>query len=103
MPAHPLARLMTEYTNESAPAAPAPAGGGQQRVQVLCRDLGIEASNLLDEATVEATFLCDDGSAYAGDDYMLNIGWVWNEWAQRWIDRDNLPCTSAEFEQYTGQ
>ena len=39
----------------------------------------------------EEQFLDDEGDDYAGDDFLVNIGYVFNESAQLWINRDDLP------------
>ena len=69
-------------------------------IEAICGELNIDINSLLTQEQVEDTFRCDDGSEYAGDDYMGDIGWRWNEFIQRWIDRNDLDVASNVFEDW---
>lgn len=60
---------------------------------------GIDPDNLCTQGEMEENCLCDDGSEYCGDDFLVNTGWVYNERIERWHHRDELPdkMTGSEF------
>ena len=99
-------QIMSEFAQQLgqvAAAAPEEENADEAvdgRIEAICGELNIDSDTLLTQEQVEDIYRCDDGSEYAGDDYMINIGWRWNEFIQRWIDRDDLEVASNVFENW---
>jgi hypothetical protein len=55
------------------------------------KEYNINPDDLCTQDEMEEIFLCDDGSEYCGDDYLMNTGWRYNEYIERWIHIDDLP------------
>ena len=71
----------------------------------ICIKYGIDPDDLCTQDEMEENHLCDDGSEYCGDDFLINTGWAYNECIKRWIHRDDLPdgINRFEFADLTGE